>query len=266
MVVHVLAYQIEAKLHRFRPVYAGELLSIPSPGSLVPIIILELNNAGTVCIIVESWLKVTAADGTNNVQCNWEFLGVVFGWGRKLTTGCSYGGDVWTIMLCVADRSNKKLWNGNPWRKVLVADNCTVIFICLCIILLVIVYLSINQSIIILIGIVYQSFNQWFNQLIHPSIHQIDCLFQTEKHIAFLWLNNMLLLAGAILKSVAISIQKRWEMMIKLIHEPVVRKLHVLLNEGEFLMQTTRLFHLRSSLFISCRVFSHRKLCWIPPC
>ena len=213
MVVHVLAYQIEAKLHRFRPVYAGELLSIPSPGSLVPIIILELNNAGTVCIIVESWLKVTAADGTNNVQCNWEFLGVVFGWGRKLTTGCSYGGDVWIIMLCVADWSNKKLWNGNPWRKVLVADNCTVIFICLCIILLVIVYLSINQSIIILIGIVYQSFNQSFNQLIHlsihPSIHQIDSLFHTEKHIAFLWLNNMLLLAGAILKSVAISIQKK---------------------------------------------------------
>ena len=54
MVAHVLAYQIEAKLYRFRPVYAGELLSIASPSSLVPIIILELNNAGTVCIIVES--------------------------------------------------------------------------------------------------------------------------------------------------------------------------------------------------------------------
>ena len=188
MVAHVLAYQIEAKLYRFRPVYAGELLSIPSPSSLVSIIILEQNNAGTVCIIVESWLKVTTPDGTNNVQCNWEFLGVVFGWGRKLTTGCSYGGDVWTIMLCVADRSNKKLWNGNPWRKVLVADNCTVIFVCLCIILLGIVYLSINQSIIILIGIVYQSFNQSFNQLIHPSIHQIDCLFHTEKHIAIAFL------------------------------------------------------------------------------
>ena len=56
MVVHVLAYQIEAKLYRFRPVYAGVLLSIPSTSSLVPIIILlfELNNAGTVCVIVES--------------------------------------------------------------------------------------------------------------------------------------------------------------------------------------------------------------------
>ena len=162
------------------PVYAGELLSIPSPSSLVPIIILELNNAGTVCIIVESWLKVTTPDGTNNVQCNWEFLGVVFGEGRKLT---SYGGD-------------KKLWNWNTWsRKVLVADNRTVIFVCLSVILLGIVYLSINQSIIIPIGIVYQPFNQSFNQFIHPSIHQIDCLFHTEKHIAFLWLNNMLLLA-----------------------------------------------------------------------
>ena len=76
-------------------------------------------------------------------------------------------------------------------------------------ILLVIVYLSMNQSIIILIGIVYQSFNQSFNQLIYPSIHQIDCLFHTEKHIAFLWLNNMLLLAGAILKSISIFIQKK---------------------------------------------------------
>ena len=54
MVVHVLACQTEAKLHRFRPVYAGELLSIPSTSSLVPIIILEQNNAGVVCIIVES--------------------------------------------------------------------------------------------------------------------------------------------------------------------------------------------------------------------
>ena len=54
MVVHELAYQIEAKLYRFRPVYAGELLSIASPSSLVSIIILEQNNAGTVCIIVES--------------------------------------------------------------------------------------------------------------------------------------------------------------------------------------------------------------------
>ena len=66
-------------------------MSIPSPSSLVPIIIFELNNAGVVCIIVESWLKVTTPDGTSNLQCNWElFLGVVFGQGRKLT---SYGGD-----------------------------------------------------------------------------------------------------------------------------------------------------------------------------
>ena len=94
MVVHVLAYQIEAKLYCFRPIYAGALLSIPSPSSLVSIIIFELNNAGVVCIIVESWLKVTTPDGTSNLQCNWEFLGFVFGWGRLLTTGCSYGGDV----------------------------------------------------------------------------------------------------------------------------------------------------------------------------
>ncbi|CAH3180680.1 unnamed protein product, partial [Porites lobata] len=39
------------------PVYAGALLSIPSPSSLVSIIIFELNNAGVVGIIVESWLK-----------------------------------------------------------------------------------------------------------------------------------------------------------------------------------------------------------------
>ena len=240
MVVHVLAYQIEAKLYRFRPVYAGVLLSIPSTSSLVPIIIFELNNAGTVCIIVESWLKVTTPDGTSNLQCNWEFLGVVFGQGRKLT---SYGGD-------------KKLWNWNTWsRKVLVADNRTVIFVCLSIILLGIVYLSINQSIIILIGIVYQPFNQSFNQFIHPSIHQIDCLFHTEKHIAFLWLNNMLLLAGAILKSISISIQKKVG------------------NDDQTNTRTCGikitciiwLFHLRSSLFISW-VFLHRKLFWIPPC
>ena len=86
----VVACQIEAKLYHFRPVYAGVLLSIPSTSSLVPIIVFELNNAGVVCIIVESRLKVTTPYGTNNVQCNWEFLGVVFGQGRKLT---SYGGD-----------------------------------------------------------------------------------------------------------------------------------------------------------------------------
>ena len=120
LIMVVLACQIEAKLYRFRPVYAGVLLSIPSTSSLVPIIIFELNNAGAVCIIVESWsLKVTTPNGTSNLQCNWEFPGVVFGWGRKLTTGCSYGGDVWTIMLCVADWSNKKLWNGNPWRLII---------------------------------------------------------------------------------------------------------------------------------------------------
>ena len=103
----------------------------------------------------------------------------------------------------------KKLWNWNTWlRKVLVADHRTVFFVCYSIILLGIVYLSINQSIIILIAIVYQPFNQSFNQLIRPSIHQIDCLFHTPKHIAFLWLNNMLLLAVAILKSITISIQK----------------------------------------------------------
>ena len=50
----VLACQIEAQLYRFRPVYAGALLSIPSTSSLVPIILFELNNAGAVCIIVES--------------------------------------------------------------------------------------------------------------------------------------------------------------------------------------------------------------------
>ena len=87
----VLACQIEAKLYRFRPVYAVVLLSIPSPSSLVSIIIFELNNAGAVCIIVESWLKVTTPDGASDLQCNWEFLGVVFGGGRKLT---SYGGEV----------------------------------------------------------------------------------------------------------------------------------------------------------------------------
>ena len=195
----VLACQIETKLYCFRPVYAGALLSIPSTSSLVPIIIFELNNAGAVCIIVESWsLKVTTPDGASSLQCNWEFLCVVFGWGRKLT---SYGCDVWTIMTCVAEWSNKKLWNWSTWlRKVLVADHCTVIFVCLSIIVLGTVYFSINQSIIILICIVYQPFNQWFNQLIHPSIRQIDCLFQTEKHIGFLWLTNMLLLAVAITK------------------------------------------------------------------
>ena len=60
--------QIEAKLYRFRPVYAGALLSIPSPSSLVSIIIFELNNAGVVGIIVESLLKVTTPDGTSNLQ------------------------------------------------------------------------------------------------------------------------------------------------------------------------------------------------------
>ena len=36
---------------------------------------------------------MTTPDGTSNnyLQCHWEFLGGVFGWGRKLTTGCSYG-------------------------------------------------------------------------------------------------------------------------------------------------------------------------------
>ena len=63
----VLGCQIEAKLYRFRPVYAGALLSIPSPSSLVSIIIFELNNAGVVGIIVESWLKVTTPDGTSNI-------------------------------------------------------------------------------------------------------------------------------------------------------------------------------------------------------
>ena len=159
-------------------------------------------------------------------------------------------------MSCVAEWSTKKLWNWNTWlRKVLVADNRTVIFVCLSIILLGIVYLSINQSIIILIGIVYQPFNQSFNQFIHPSIHQIDCLFHTEKHIAFLWLYNMLLLAVAILKSISISIQKKVG------------------NDDQTNTRTCRikitciiwLFHLRSSLFISW-VFLCRKLCWIPPC
>ena len=98
-----LPFKLRPNFIGFRPVYAGALLSIPSPSSLVSIIIFELNNAGVVCIIVESWLKVTTPNGTSNLQCNWEFLGVVFGWGRKLTTGCSYGGDVWTIMLCVAE-------------------------------------------------------------------------------------------------------------------------------------------------------------------
>ena len=198
LIMVVLTYQIEAKLYRFRPVSAGALLSIPSTSSLVPIIIFELNNAGIVCIIVESWLKVTTPDGTSNLQCNWEFLGVVFGWGRKLTTGCSYGGDVWTIMLCVADWSNKKLWNGNPWRKVLVADNCTVIFVCLWIILLVVVYLSINQSINYNPNWYCLSIIQSVIQSINPSIHPSNwlCLLHTEKHIAFLWLNNMLLITS----------------------------------------------------------------------
>ena len=69
-----------------------------------------------------------------------------------------------------------------------------------------------NLSIIILLGIfcsINRSISQSYNQLIHPSIHQIDCLFHTEKHIAFLWLYNMLLLAVAILKSISISIQKK---------------------------------------------------------
>ena len=91
LIMVVLACRIEAKLYRFRPVYAVVLLSIPSPSSLVSIIIFELNNAGAVCIIVESWLKVTTPDGASDLQCNWEFLGVVFGGGRKLT---SYGGEV----------------------------------------------------------------------------------------------------------------------------------------------------------------------------
>ena len=219
------------------------------------------------CIIVESWsLKVTTPDGTSNLQCNWEFLGVVFGWGRKLTTGCSYGGDVWTIMLCVADWSNKKLWNGNPWRKVLVADNCTVIFVCLCIILLVIVYLSINQSIIILIGIVYQSFNHSFNQLIHPSIHQIDSLFHTEKHIAFFWLNNMLLLAGAILKSISISIQKKVGNDDQTNTRTCGIKITCITEWGwdsdaDYMIVPFEIITLHISW-----VFSHRKLCWISPC
>ena len=65
-----------------------------------------------------------------------------------------------------------------------------------------------SNPIIILLGI-FCSINQSINQLIHPSIHQIDCLFHTEKHVAFLWLYNMLLLAVAILKSISISIQKK---------------------------------------------------------
>ena len=73
-----LACQIEAKLYRFRPVYAGALLSIPSPSSLVPVIIIfKLNNAGAVCIIVESWLKVTTPDGTSNFSPNWNCLSII---------------------------------------------------------------------------------------------------------------------------------------------------------------------------------------------
>ena len=182
LIMVVVACQIEAKLYHFRPVYAGVLLSIPSTSSLVPIIIFELNNAGTVCIIVESWLKVATPDGTNNVQCNWEFLGVVFGQGRKLT---SYGGDVWTIMLCVAEWSNKRLWNWNLWRKVLVADNCTVIFVCLSIILLGIVYLFINQSINQSINYIPNwyclSIIQSVIQPINPSIHPSNWLFISHR-------------------------------------------------------------------------------------
>ena len=178
LIMVVVACQIEAKLYHFRPVYAGVLLSIPSTSSLVPIIIFELNNAGTVCIIVESWLKVATPDGTNNVQCNWEFLGVVFGQGRKLT---SYGGDVWTIMLCVAEWSNKRLWNWNLWRKVLVADNCTVIFVCLSIILLGIVYLFINQSINYIPNWYCLSIIQSVIQPINPSIHPSNWLFISHR-------------------------------------------------------------------------------------
>ena len=128
------------------------------------------------CIIVESWLKVTTPDGTSNLQCNWEFPGVVFGWGRKLTTGCSYGGDVWTIMSCVAEWSNKKLWNGNTWlRKVLVADNCTVIFVCL--IYPTLYCLFINQSVSYNPNWYCLSIIQSINPSIHPSIHPSNWQF-----------------------------------------------------------------------------------------
>ena len=147
--------------------------------ALLSQLLFELNNAGAVCIIVESWsLKVTTPDGTSNLQCNWEFLDVVFGWGRKLTTGCSYGGDVWTSMSCVAEWSIKKLWNWNTWlRKVLVAGNRTVIFVCLSIILLGIVYLSINQSINYNPNWYCLSTIQSVIQSIHPSIHPSNWLF-----------------------------------------------------------------------------------------
>ena len=113
---------------------------------------------------------------------------------------------------------------------------------------------SINQSIIILIGIVYQPFNQSFNQFIHPSIHQIDCLFHTEKQIAFLWLNNNVVTSWCNTK----------------IHINLYPKVG---NDDQTNTRTCGikitciiwLFHLRSSLFISW-VFLHRKLCWIPPC
>ena len=127
-------------------------------------------------------------------------------------------------------------------------------FVCLRIILLSVVYQSINQSIIILLDIVFfQSFNQSISQSINSSIHQIDSSFHTEKHIAFLWLNNMLLLAGAIPKKIHINLYAE-----EVGNDTNTRTC------GIKITCIIWLFHLRSSLFTSW-VFLHRKLCWIPP-
>lgn len=61
---------------------------------------------GLVCILLNpGWWRLPLM-AKSYLQCSWVFLGVVFGGGRKLS---SYGVDVWTIILCVAKWSNKKL-------------------------------------------------------------------------------------------------------------------------------------------------------------
>ena len=65
-----------------------------------------------------------------------------------------------------------------------------------------------NPSIIILLSIFY-SINQSFNQLIHPSIKLTVYFTQKSTLHSYDCMNNMLLLAGAILKSISISIQTK---------------------------------------------------------
>ena len=111
------------------------------------------------------------------------------------------------------------------------------------------------------------SISHSINQLIHPSIHpsiKLTVYCTKEKHIAFLWLNNMLLLAVAILKSISISIQKKVGKDDQTNTRTCCIEITCIIKWG-FQMQTTWLVYLRWSLIISW-VFLHKKCCSIPPC